>query len=211
MSVFSFLSPFVSVANFIFNRIHQKKLYEAQLDSEKSTALIAELASSQAKTIEMHALSYRAEVMPYLIINKDIKVRLERGTVLFEVSFINRGKGLAVDLQGKYLDNLSGVQLCPMYESAVAVYGCACPFDYQKSIVASEETCVFEMYQSLRYDGIEVSQDKVTISVRYKDLLQNQYEQSFTFLFSGLSKHERFEVHRVSSGIPILVTQAKTA
>ena len=63
--------------------------------------------------------------------------------------FVNKGNGTAIELTGKYLEQLADSHLCAMFESTSAIYGCACPFDYETSVVNPGEKCGFEMYQRL--------------------------------------------------------------
>jgi hypothetical protein len=133
-------------------------------------------------------------------------VRTEEERICFEITFINKGNGTAIELIGKYLNQQSDSFLCPMFESVFAVYGCACPFDYETSVVNPGEKCAFEMYQAITINNIkEKNFDKVTFKILYKDMYFNLYEQEFMFLFSENQKDGQIETQRVSTFSPQII------
>jgi len=131
-------------------------------------------------------------------------VRTEEERIYFEITFTNKGNGTAIELTGKYLNQRSKSYLCPMFETVFAVYGCACPFDYEASVVNPGEKCAFEMYQEMISDK-EKNFDKVTFKILYKDIYFNLYEQEFMFLFSENQKDAQIEIQRVSTYSPRII------
>lgn len=152
----------------------------------------------------------RIAIMPYLIIDRCIKIRSEREHIYFEITFVNKGNGTAIELTGKYLEKLSDSHLCPMFEWTMDIYGCVCPFDYEMSVVNPGEKCGFEMYQMLTNDNIiKENLDKVTFKILYKDMYFKLYEQEFMFLFNENPKNGQIEIQCVSIYSPEIISYFK--
>lgn len=204
------ISPIISFVVLFLTLKHDKKQFKIQIEKQQNEhrETIDIMVKQHEQELDKQTEFNRIAIMPYLLIDKCVKVRNERGHIYFEISFTNKGNGVAIELTGKYLDKLSDSYLCPMFESVFAVYCCACPFDYETSVVKPEEKCCFEMYQIIDSDNIkEKNLDKVTFKILFKDIYLNQYEQEFMFLFSDIKEDGNIEVQRVSSASPKITTK----
>ena len=199
------ISPIISFTILFFTLRHDKKQFKIQIVNQQKQHQenIGIMIKQHEQDLNKQTELNRIAIMPYLLINKDIKVRTEEERIYFEITFINKGNGTAIELTGKYLNQQSDSYLCLMFESIFAVYGCACPFDYETSVVNPGEKCAFEMYQEKISGNInEKNFDKVTFKILYKDMYFNLYEQEFMFLFSKNQKDGQIEIQRVSTYSP---------
>jgi len=171
------ISPIISFTILFFTLRHDKKQFKIQIaNQQKEHQENIEIMIKQHKQdLNKQTELNRIAIMPYLLINKDIKVRTEDERIYFEITFINKGNGTAIELTGKYLNQQSDSYLCPMFESVFAVYGCACPFDYETSVVNPGEKCAFKMYQTITIDNIKgKNYDEVTFKILYKEIASCQ-------------------------------------
>ena len=201
------ISPIISFAILFFTLRHDKKQFKVQFENQqKEHQENMELMIKQHEQVLAEQMKVdQISIMPYLLINRSIATRVEGNNIYFSISFINKGNGTAIELTGKYLEHLSGSYLCPLFESVNAVYGCACPFDYEKNVVILNEECSFEIYQKLIRDDKSNSfenLDEVIFGVLFKDMYHNQYEQEFMFLFSQNQSNNQIEIHRVATYSP---------
>jgi len=206
------ISPIISFAVLFFTLKHDKKQFKIQIENQQNEhqETIDIMVKQHEQELDKQTEINRIAIMPYLLIDKCIKIRSERGHTYFDISFVNKGNGAAIELTGKYFDKLLDSFLCPMFESASAVYGCACPFDYETNVVKTGEKCCFEMYRVINSNNIKTKNlDKVTFKILFKDMYLNQYEQEFMFLFSEIQGDGNIEVQRVSTYSPKVITKYK--
>ena len=143
--------------------------------------------------------------MPYIMIDKaDIEVSKENNDYHFNICFTNKGNGTAINVRGKYLSDESKEYLCPMCLTNVAVYGCACPFDYESDVLKFNDTSHMTMYQKLNNNSILNNIDEVYFKILFQDMYFNQYEQQFMFLFYENKQDDIIEIGRVSVDSPQL-------
>lgn len=202
------ISPIISFTILFFTLRHDKKQFKIQIGNQQKEHQenIGIMIKQHEQDLNKQTELNRIAIMPYLLINKGIKVRTEEERIYFEITFINKGNGTAIELTGKYFNQRSDSYLCPMFESIFAVYGCACPFDYETSVVNPGERCAFEMYQVIISDNIrDKNFDKVTFKILYKDMYFNLYEQEFMFIFSENQKDGQIEIQRVSTYSPQII------
>lgn len=147
--------------------------------------------------------------MPYFVMDKKIETYFENETLYFIISFTNEGNGTAIELTGKYIEDMSKDYLCPMCETATAIYGCDCPFDYETNVATLKSTCRFDMYQKRIADNLgDMNIDKVTFSILFKDMYFNLYEQQCMFIFDQSAEDRSIRIMRVSVGAPALIKTA---
>lgn len=205
------LSPLLSIFILVLTLRHEKRQFGIQIKNEqkKHRETIDLMKMQHEKALSKQDEANRISCMPYFIIEKSIPAYLENNRLFFNISFTNKGNGTAIELLVKHFDHQSEIYLLPIFESNRAIYVCACPFDYEKNVVNPKENCSFLMSQIVKEDRkvIESSNlDEVTIKILYKDLLLNQYEQEFMFLFCEDLKG-RIVVDRVASYTPIIIQQ----
>lgn len=199
-------SPIITIIVLFFTLRHERKQFRNQMEQQQNEHReTVELMTKQherdlAKQTEINNIS----IMPYLIIDRSIETKIERGHIYFKIYFTNKGNGTATELMGKYLDDLPCSYLCPLYKSEKAVYGCALPFDFEVNVVNSNERCCFQVYQMLKEtNGNNITNDMVYFRVLFKDMSLNQYEQEFMFSFS--SSNGQTEIQRVAMYPPKII------
>lgn len=199
------MSPIISLIILFVTLRHDKKQFEIQTENQeiehKKDLQIME--QKHVQSLKQQSEINRIAAMPYLVLDKEISLYTEGDRLYFVLSFFNKGNGTAIELTGKYDEKISD-DLCPMCKTFWAVYGCACPFDYETSVVRPDNNCRFELYQNIINEG-EFKCDKVKFTILYKDMYFNQYEQTFMFWFEKNGKNSHVEIVRVSTCSPILV------
>ncbi len=203
--VFDFVStiasPIISLAILFITLKHDRKqfliLLKQQQDEHHETV---ELMKGQhegelAKLTEANQISIR----PYLVLDKCIEARTERDNLYFRLHFTNKGNGTAVEIKGKYLDNLPGNYLCPVYKSESAIYGCACPIDFHTNVSMPNEKCYYEIYRisNENFDIISFHADWIYFSILFRDINSIQYEQEFGLQYSQNPPDGQIGINRV--------------
>lgn len=123
----------------------------------------------------------RVAIMPYLTI-KQISTKIRNDRVEFLILFKNIGNGTAINLTTKYLE--SNTHLCPVCKTILATYCCAEPFDAYISVARPDEICQLTISQVLN-DTTTCNLDCFKLTVKYTDMKQQPYEQSFAIYFDA--------------------------
>lgn len=203
------ISPIISLIILFLTLRHDKKQFEVQIRNQerehKETLQIME--QEHIQSLKQQSEINRIAAMPYLLLDKEISVYIEKDILYFALSFFNKGNGTAIELTGKYNEKLSN-DLCPMCKTSWAIYGCACPFDYETSVVRPDNKCRFDLYQDIINEGMsKLNCDKVEFTILYKDMYFNQYEQTFMFWFWDNNENSQIEITRVSTCSPTLIKE----
>lgn len=201
------LSTIVPLAVLFKTLNHSKKQFNIQIceQHKKHIQTIENMERRHYELIKQQSEHNRTMAMPYLVIDKsNIAISTENNNIYFNISFTNKGNGIAIKLTGDYLSTLSESYLCPMCETFSAVYVCACPFDYETGILKINETSNMMLCQQLKASNSTINIDKVNIRILFQDLYFNQYEQQFMLLFSNQTHDDSIEINRVSVNPPKL-------
>lgn len=203
------ISPIISLIILFLTLRHDKKHFEIQMRNQERdhNENLQIMEQEHIQSLKQQNEINRIAVMPYLVLDKEISLYTQRDRLYFGLSFFNKGNGTAIELRGKYNEKLSD-DLCPMCKTTWAIYGCACPFDYETSVVRPDNKCKFDLYQDIINEGMfSLKCDKVEFSILYKDMYFNQYEQTFMFWFWNNGENSQMEITRVSTCSPILVKE----
>ena len=202
------VSPIISIIILWLTLKHEKKQFRIQIQKqEKEHRENIEKAEQQHKQLlKQQQDENRIAAMPYFVMDKKIETYFENETLYFTISFTNEGNGTAIELTGKYIEDMSKDYLCPMCETVTAIYGCGCPFDYETNVATPKSTCRFDMYQKRIADNLgDMNIDKVTFSILFKDMYFNLYEQQCMFIFEQSAEDSSIRIARVSVGTPTLI------
>lgn len=201
------LSPMISLLILLVTLRHDKKQFTKQIENQQieHQENIKEMKAQHKEALDKQSEINRIAAMPYLLINKDIKIRTEGEDVYFEIGFVNQGNGTGIELTLKYLEEPRDA-LAPLFKSTFAIYGCACPFDYETSVVNPMGKCCFEMYQKIVSDNKKkIDADRINFKVRFKDMCYNQYEQEFMILIGRYNTSGKLEVIRTETYTPMVI------
>jgi len=202
------VSPIISIIILWLTLKHEKSQFRMQIQKqEKEHRENIEKSEQQHKQLlKQQQEEYRIAAMPYFVMDKKIETYFENETLYFTISFTNEGNGTAIELTGKYIEEMSKNYLCPMCETVSAIYECGCPFDYETNVATPKGTCRFDMYQKRTADNLENTNfDKVTFSILFKDMYFNLYEQQYMFIFEQSTEDNSIRIMRVSVGTPTLI------
>ncbi len=211
--IFNLLSVVIWSFTFIFTirqlRNQKKEFVENKITIENQHIENKEITENNHKEMLNEQIKYnRISVMPYLILDKNIKFNLAYRKGFLGLTFQNKGNGTAIEIQGSFIEtNTEDILLKYCFASTgIANYYYGTPFSMESDVARNSESCCMEMSRiptgelNSPYDF-----DEVYFKVTFKDMYLNQYEQTFMFQFRENTKKAEYEVFRVESYTPRLL------
>lgn len=206
------LSPIISMLILFITLNNEKKNMNEQLEKQKKQHYqnLKAMEKKHKQSLKQQREINRIEAMPYLILYKE-NVQLttkkvnDKEILYFELTFVNKGNGTAIELKEKYIEK-SEYTLGLMCKTQVAEYGCCCPLENETSVVKSDGKCEFEIYQNIdTTKNMKRNNDIVEFTILYKDMYFNKYEQVFKIIFGEINSNKKIEITRVATNSPILI------
>ena len=184
MVIITFVYVVATIAICIAN-IKSANASKAQL--EESKRQFEEQKKQFEKSMCFSADIERCKIMPYLMLSVDEDAEKDNKYKRFDLSFRNNGDGSAKDFIYSYEEK----------ECHLVLYS---EFDYKAVISAPMSTRYIRKEQSTQFSICIITDKesnlyfKIPFKVHYKDVLDNEYEQSFEFYY-GLNSIGRVDTY----------------
>lgn len=168
--VYVIATIFICKANIASAKASKEQLEDSKIQFEESKKQFEE-SKLQAEETE------RVKIMPYLIV-ENIDVGDRNGHQIFKILVKNGGNGAAVDLSVKFKDIDYSLIVCKSFMT----YLLTSPFE--KSYLQVNELNAFEVARSEKNEVQNIA-DRVTIKLKFSDMLGHLYEQSLFFEYQN--------------------------
>ncbi len=195
------LSAIIPLLILVITLRFEKKQTKQQLDQEKK---------EHQEILHLQNESNRIAAMPYFIISTRSCAHVESDKVYFNIFLINKGNGIAIKVNGKYIGLIYENCLFPLCETNLAVYNCTSIFDDKIKVVRPEEEYQLIIRQFIKNKSTDILSlsdfycDEISFSVCFSDMYFNQYEQEFSFFIYKLEEN-RISLSGFSVKNPILI------
>lgn len=179
--IFSTIIPIIIMVFTL--RSEKKTAKQALFEQEKQYEDSKKIAELQHKEqLEAQNEINRIAIMPYFII-EDVNAKVENAKLKFSIILKNIGNGIAINLTTKYIESNSGL-LCVVCETKLATYFCTAPFDVYNANARTGDKCELEISQEL-IGKDENNYDYFRLDIKYTDMKQKQYQQTFAIYFDA--------------------------
>lgn len=194
----------------LFATLRQQK--RQNLESLKQQDLIhresmKKMDQEHREAMQLQEESNRIHAMPFFILKKDAHAYLKQGNLVLTLSFINAGNGTAIHVTTKYIGHgEEGLPSTTIYNNGLIKYTCACPFNFEKSVVRQDEVCSMDVCCARLYREIQSDfSNYLKFSILYSDMYGREYEQIFGFYFQYEKDKERLQLYRISNPCPCVI------
>ena len=144
----------------------------------------------------------RIHAMPFFILKKDARTHTKSDNLFFTLYFVNAGNGTATCLATKYVDDEINI----IYDDGLGRYTCACPFNYEKSVVRPDEECTLEISREIFHPEYQFnSPSYLEFSILYCDMYGRKYQQTFSISYQYQDNVQNFRFDRVENHCPTLL------
>lgn len=194
----------------LFVTLHREK--QQNIASLKRQARIhresmEKMEQEHREAMRLQNESNRIHAMPFFVLKKDVHIHPRKDNFILTLSFVNSGNGTAVHVMTKYIgkdeDELHSCTIC---SNAVAKYTCACPFDYEKSLVRPDEVCSMSACCEILHPNSKATfYNYLEFTILYSDMYGREYQQKFGFSYEYQKNTGIFAFVKIDNYSPSLV------
>lgn len=181
-----------------------------EISNKQHREVIEEQKKLHDESLEIEKRQVRANLLPFLILNDEIKLGRRGAIYTFPLKVTNIGNGGAFDIKVDYTesDDMQCYVHKENYGNIVLYYNYS-GYLYRNCLTFND-SAEFEFILNNQVDGVNFSSMEKPIGGRiyfkllFKDAIYNQYEQEYMIIYS-----ENGECGRIESYLPQLVTENK--